>query len=221
MALPSIAAYEMPTTADHAANRVEWPLDRRRAVLLVHDLQEHFVSAFEPAGGTGPADVAIANVRRLRDAADAAGVPVVYTAQPPRQDPGDRGLLTDFWGDGLQTDASAQVVSAVAPRDHDVLLTKWRYNAFIRTPLLEHFAEWGRDQVVVVGVYAHIGVLLTAADAFMHDIAPFVVSDAVADFSRDHHVQALDYAAQRCATVLTTDRALSALSAAEVEAVGR
>ncbi|MBM9464454.1 isochorismatase family protein [Aeromicrobium sp. YIM 150415] len=214
MALPSIAAYEMPTATDHIANRVDWSLDPRRAVLLVHDLQEHFIGAFEPTGG-GPAEVAIANVRRLREAADVAGMPVVYTAQPPQQQPEDRGLLSDFWGPGLQTDDSARIVSAVAPRDHDVLLTKWRYNAFIRTPLLELLQDWGRDQIVVVGVYAHIGVLLTAADAFMHDIAPFVVSDAVADFSREHHVQALDYAAERCATVLSTEAAVNAVAAAE------
>ena len=213
MALPSIAAYEMPTATDHIANRVDWSLDPRRAVLLVHDLQEHFIGAFEPGGG--PAEVAIANVRRLREAADVAGMPVVYTAQPPQQQPEDRGLLSDFWGPGLQTDDSARIVSAVAPRDHDVLLTKWRYNAFIRTPLLELLQDWGRDQIVVVGVYAHIGVLLTAADAFMHDIAPFVVSDAVADFSREHHVQALDYAAERCATVLSTEAAVNAVAAAE------
>lgn len=214
MALPSIAAYEMPTATDHIANRVEWSLDPRRAVLLVHDLQEHFIGAFESTGG-GPADVAISNVHRLREAADAAGMPVVYTAQPPQQQPEDRGLLSDFWGPGLQTDDSARIVAAVAPRDHDVLLTKWRYNAFIRTPLLDLLRDWGRDQIVVVGVYAHIGVLLTAADAFMHDIAPFVVSDAVADFSREHHLQALDYAAERCATVLTTEAAVDAVAAAE------
>lgn len=219
MALPSIAHYQLPTAADHASNRVDWQLDPRRAVLLVHDLQEHFVRAFEPAQGQGPAEVAIANVARLRDAADSAGMPVVYTAQPPDQDPVERGLLTDFWGPGLQTADSARIVAAVAPREHDVLLTKWRYNAFIRTPLLEMMRAWDRDQLVVVGVYAHIGVLLTAADAFMHDIAPFVVSDAVADFSRDHHVQALDYAAERCATVLPTASALERMTATATAAV--
>jgi len=213
MALPSIAPYQLPTAADHVANRVDWELDPHRAVLLVHDLQEHFVSAFAPSDGAGPAELAIANVARLRDAADTTGMPVVYTAQPPDQDPVERGLLTDFWGVGLQTDESARIVPAVTPRDHDVVLTKWRYNAFIRTPLLEMMRAWGRDQIVVVGVYAHIGVLLTAADAFMHDIAPFVVSDAVADFSRAHHVQALDYAAERCATVLPTETALERLTA--------
>lgn len=211
MALPSIAPYELPDASAHAGNRASWTLDPDRAVLLVHDLQEHFVDAFERAGGAGPAEVAVANVARLRDAADAAGMPVVYTAQPPDQDPMDRGLLTDFWGPGLRTTESARIVSEVAPRDNHVIVTKWRYNAFIRTPLLDLMREWGRDQMVVVGVYAHIGCLLTAADAFMHDIESFVVADAVADFSREHHVQALDYAAERCAMVTRTDDVLATL----------
>ena len=49
-------------------------------------------------------NIAIANIRRLLDAAHAANIPVYYTAQPPRQNPADRRLLTDFWGDGLQDD---------------------------------------------------------------------------------------------------------------------
>jgi len=212
MALPSIAPYTLPESSDHAENRVSWTLDPHRAVLLVHDLQEHFVDAFQSAGGDGPAEVAVGNVARLRDAADVTGMPVVYTAQPPDQDPGERGLLTDFWGPGLRTAESARIVAEVAPRDHHVVLTKWRYNAFIRTPLLDLMREWGRDQMVVVGVYAHIGCLLTAADAFMHDIQPFVVGDAVADFSLEHHVQALDYAAERCATVTRTDAVLRTLA---------
>ncbi|KAE9902304.1 isochorismatase family protein, partial [Enterobacteriaceae bacterium TzEc051] len=42
-------------------------------------------------------------------------------------------------------------------------------------------------------VYAHIGVLQTAAEAFMNGIQPFMVGDSVADFSLQDHLFALQY----------------------------
>ncbi|WP_326827313.1 MULTISPECIES: isochorismatase family protein [unclassified Streptomyces] len=79
-----------------------------------------------------------------------------------------------------------------------------RHNAFLRSHLGRMLRSAGRDQLIVCGVYAHLGVLLTAADAFMHDIQPFVVADAVADFSAEEHSMALRWAA-RSGVVCTTD----------------
>ena len=58
--------------------------------------------------------------------------------------------------------------------------------------------------------------MVTAVDAFMRDVQPFLVADAVADFSRDHHDQALAWTASRCGVVTTTAAVSSALGAAEL-----
>ncbi|MFF7333231.1 isochorismatase family protein [Streptomyces sp. NPDC090306] len=204
MALPAIAPYPLPTADELPANRVGWTVDPDRAVLLVHDLQEHFLSAF-PAGQQ-PLTGMLDNTARLLKEGRRLGVPVVYSTQRGGQTPEERGLQLDFWGPGVADDpARLAVPDAVAPDADDVVLTKWKYSAYVRTELAELMAGWGRDQIVVVGVYAHIGVMMTACDAWMRDVQAFVVADAVADFSRDDHDMALRWSAGRCAVVTTTD----------------
>ena len=211
MALPKIAPYSY-REQEHQ-NRVNWRVDPARAALLVHDMQRYFVRAFELERDGQPLpdaqiNIAIANIRRLLDAAHAANIPVYYTAQPPRQNPADRRLLTDFWGDGLQDDENAQILDELAPTEADTVLTKWRYSAFVRSPLEEQLKDLGRDQLIIGGIYAHIGCLTTALEAFMRDIQPFMVVDALADFTAEEHRMACEYASGRCARVLNTAEVL-------------
>lgn len=216
MALPKIAPYSY-REQEHQ-NRVNWRVDPARAALLVHDMQRYFVRAFELERDGQPLpdaqiNIAIANIRRLLDAAHAANIPVYYTAQPPRQNPADRRLLTDFWGDGLQDDENAQILDELAPTEADTVLTKWRYSAFVRSPLEEQLKDLGRDQLIIGGIYAHIGCLTTALEAFMRDIQPFMVTDALADFTEKEHHMACEYASGRCARVLNTAEALEHINA--------
>ena len=211
MALPKIAPYSY-REQEHQ-NRVNWRVDPARAALLVHDRQRYFVRAYELERDGQPLpdaqiNIAIANIRRLLDAAHAANIPVYYTAQPPRQNPADRRLLTDFWGDGLQDDENAQILDELAPTEADTVLTKWRYSAFVRSPLEEQLKDLGRDQLIIGGIYAHIGCLTTALEAFMRDIQPFMVADALADFTEKEHRMACEYASGRCARVLNTAEVL-------------
>jgi len=205
--IPPIDAYPMPAHGNLPRNTVAWDLDPRRAVLLIHDMQSYFLRAF-PDGS--PRRELIENIARLRESCDRKSVPVAYTEQPGDMTPAERGLLADFWGGGMRRqDEDRAVVARLAPRPGDWRLTKRRYSAFYRSGLLDRMREHGRDQLILCGVYAHIGVMITAVDAFTHDLQPFLVADAVADFSRDYHLQALAYAAERCARVPVTDWVLS------------
>ena len=217
MALPKKIAPYSYRDQEHQ-NRVNWRVDPARAALLVHDMQRYFVRAFELERDGQPLpdaqiNIAIANIRRLLDAAHAANIPVYYTAQPPRQNPADRRLLTDFWGDGLQDDENARILDELAPTEADTVLTKWRYSAFVRSPLEEQLKDLGRDQLIIGGIYAHIGCLTTALEAFMRDIQPFMVTDALADFTAEEHRMACEYASGRCARVLNTAEVLEHINA--------
>lgn len=209
MAIPSITSYTLPTT-DLPVNRVQWQVEPARAVLLIHDMQDYFLRFY---GADNPlVEQLIANIVALRAWAKAQGIPVVYTAQPSEQSPADRALLNDMWGPGLTTadPALKAVVKPLAPEADDTVLVKWRYSAFQRSDLQQMMKNWQRDQLIIVGVYAHIGCMTTALDAFMRDIQPFFIADALADFSEQEHRMALTYVAGRCGSVITSNSLLGA-----------
>src|SRR5690606_24723620 len=211
MPLPAIEPYPMPRSGDLPENRMSWTVHPDRCVLLVHDMQRYFLGAL-PDGGE-PTTSLLANVAALRSACAERGAPRVYTAQPGSQPPRERGLLRVLWGEGLRDDpAHSAIAVELAPTGEEEALTKRRYSAFAGTDLEPRIRAMGRDQLVLCGVYAHIGVLMTACDAFMRDIQAFVVADAVADFSADDHAMALSYAARRCAGTVTTAEVLAAFA---------
>jgi isochorismate hydrolase len=213
--IPRIEPYPMPAMGDLPANTARWRVAPGRAVLLIHDMQKFFLRPF-PAGESPGAEL-LRNTVLLRENCARLGIPVAYTAQPGGMTAAQRGLLRDFWGPGMQVEpADREVVAPLAPDVDDWVLTKWRYSAFFRSELLERMRALGRDQLIICGVYAHVGVLMTAVDAFTNDIETFVVADAVADFSAQYHRLALRYAAERCAVVATAKTVLTELEATEV-----
>lgn len=204
--IPPIEPYPLPSPGDLPANTAHWKVDPDRAVLLVHDMQNYFL---HPLPEPVRSDL-LRHAGLLRRRCAELGVPVAYTAQPGGMTPEERGLLRDFWGPGMRvTEADRQVAAPLAPAPGDWVLTKWRYSAFHRSDLLERMREHRRDQLVLCGVYAHVGVLVTAVEAFTNDIETFMVADAVADFSAEHHRLAMEYAAQRCAVVTTAEEVLA------------
>jgi bifunctional isochorismate lyase/aryl carrier protein len=203
----------MPAEDELPASVALWRPDPGRLALLIHDMQQYFVDFFPR--GQEPRTSLIANIAALRAEADRVGVPVFYTAQRGGMSRADRGLLYDMWGPGMSANpAHTRIVPELAPRPGDVRLVKWRYSAFVRSTLDEQLRDLGRDQLLICGVYAHVGCVMTACDAFSRDIEAFLVADAVADFNAEHHRSALAYAASRCAVVLFTEQVLGHLRAA-------
>jgi len=209
MSIQKIADYPMPLVDSFPANRTKWQIEPSRAVLLIHDMQAYFLRFYAP--GSALIKTLVEHLVRLRQWSKRYKVPVVYTAQPHVQSAQDRALLNDMWGPGLTAAApeSQQVITALSPAPDDTVLAKWRYSAFQKTDLLQRMLHWQRDQIIIGGVYAHIGCMVTAVDAFMQDIEAFVVGDAVADFSEPEHRMALEYIAARCGHVLDTHQVIS------------
>lgn len=193
MTIPLLHSYPLPTLADVPDTPLSWRFEPSRAALLVHDMQRYFLGFYSDGFPN-----LVANIAALRS----RGLPVYYTRQPPRQTAAERGLLLDRWGPGLTQ--HEEIIAALSPASTDIVITKRRYSAFFETDFASRLREHGRDQLIITGVYAHIGITATALDAFSRNIQPFVVADAVADFDRQRHLAALHYLATTCAAITTT-----------------
>ena len=203
--IPEITPYSMPVSSQLPANVAHWKIDSRRSVLLIHDMQKYFVRRFPEH----PRITLLENTALICKRARNLGVPILFTGQTGDMTENQRGLLKDFWGNGMKADPSdRQIVEELKPAQEDWLFTKWRYSAFHKSDLLQRMRDENRDQLIICGVYAHVGVLMTAVDAFSNDIETFIVADAIADFSQDRHFMALDYAARCCAVVMLAQKVM-------------
>lgn len=197
-----IARYELPPSTSLPAPRVGWQIDMQRSALLIHDMQQYFLKPFDSEFR----NTLTRNCAKVRDRFTGAGAPVFYTAQPGGMSDADRGLLKDFWGPGMRVDPTdREIVEGLSPRMQDTVLTKWRYSAFFKSDLLREMRQQGRSQLVICGVYGHVGILATALESFANDIETFLVADAIGDFSLQEHRMMLEYASGRCAVVLAAE----------------
>lgn len=201
-------SYDLPQPSEYPESIVSWRVSVARSILLIHDMQRYFLDRFDLT--QQPASDLVENIERAMITARRLGVPVVYTAQPGNMTPEQRGLLKDFWGPGMTvSEEHRQIIDRLSPEPNDLVLDKWRYSAFARTPLENFIQQTGRDQIVICGIYAHVGILATALDAYAKDLETFILADAVADFDRTQHLHALDYTARTSARVLRTAEALN------------
>ncbi|WP_081861476.1 isochorismatase family protein [Cellulomonas sp. HZM] len=215
MALPTSIDYASPVPPRRPlpTSRADWALEPARAAVLVHDLQRYFTRPYAP--GSAALGDAVAATAAVLDAARRAGVPVLYTAQRGDQDPLERGLQRELWGRGMSSaPQDTEILPEVAPQPGDTVLVKHRYSAFARSDLAARLAAAGRDQLVLTGVYAHIGITATALDAFQREVRPFLVADAVADLGAEQHARTLDHVAACCGVVTTADDVVRRLEAA-------
>ncbi|WP_433604820.1 isochorismatase family protein [Prescottella agglutinans] len=165
----------------------DWTLDPARAALLVHDLQPYYLDVLTANVRTR----LVAQVERIVDWAAGRRMPVIGSGPRPASVLAQRGLLGQRWGLGPTPDQATATALQGLETDRVRWVRKRSYSAFFATDLAEELRRLGRDQLVVVGVFATAGVLATTYDGFARDIQCFVPLEATADYTKDLHVTAL------------------------------
>ena len=161
MAIPAIESYPMPTEDELPENIARWTVDPDRAVLLVHDMQNYFLSPF-PRGPAPATDLVRQRRDRCGSACAALGVAGRLHRPARRDDARAARSAEGLLGPGHERDPEHRRSWTAGPGRVDWVFTKWRHSAFYRPDLLDLLRERSRDQLVICGVYAHVGVLMTA-----------------------------------------------------------
>lgn len=160
---------------------------RRPALILIDFVEAYFAKDSPLYADVEPA---LAAALQLRDAARAAGVPVIYTnvEYHPSMADGGRfaqkiGALTSFvrgnplgaWPRGLE------------PADDELVISKQYASAFFGTSLASTLTANGFDSLVITGLSTSGCVRATCVDACQHGFIPVVVEEAVGDRHADVH----------------------------------
>lgn len=153
----------------------------RPALLLIDFVQAYFDPDCDLYADV---DEALASAIRVRDAARAAGIPIIYTnvVYHPSLIDGGRfmqktPLLKHFvagspmgaWPQGLQPHADELVISKQYP------------SAFFGTSLAATLTAAGIDSVILTGLSTSGCVRATCVDTSSHGFIPIVVADACGD----------------------------------------
>ncbi|WP_139977317.1 cysteine hydrolase family protein [Nocardioides litoris] len=141
-------------------------------------------------------DDLVATTNGLAAAARAGGVPVLEVRT--EHDPGGSTWTISMHEDGGgPVMAGTEGVEPVPGLDlgPDVpVVTKTRDSAFFGTDLADRLRDLGVDHVVLAGVSTESCIVGTAVDAFAHDLAVTLVSDATASIEWSLHDEALQRA---------------------------
>lgn len=136
------------------------------------------------------AGIAADAIVRLRDAADQAGIPVIYVNDNFGEWHSERSRLVERV---LQSDRPTRTfVERLTPRETDYFVIKPQFSGFYATNLPVLLPKLGVDRLILTGMAADICVLFTAADAHMRDYRLWVPADAVAAEAPERREWALD-----------------------------
>jgi nicotinamidase-related amidase len=162
---------EQPTAPFHDAP------ETGGAALLIIDL----INTLDFSGAAamrGAVEAVVEATLRLRDAADAAKMPVIYVNDNFGEWHSEQSKLVARAHEAGGTAAFA--ADRIAPREGDFFIIKPQFSGFYATNLPVLLPKLGVSRLILTGIAADVCVLFTAGDAHMRDYDLWVPEDAVA-----------------------------------------
>jgi len=187
-------------------------LDPRTTTFLFMDYQNGVVPLLGDAAGA-----VIARASSVLHAAREAGARVVFVRvafRPGYPELPDKGpMAARIKGSGmlLVDSPEAQIVAAMAPRDHEPVVTKHRVGPFGGTDLEPILRASAADTLVLLGISTSGVVLSTVRHAADADYRLVVVEDACADTDAEVHRVLMEKVFPRQATVMRAEAVVAAL----------
>lgn len=160
---------------------------KKPAMILVDFVEAYFDPTCDLYAGP---DEALASALRIRAAARAAAVPVIYTnvVYHPNALNGGRFYqkakpLRHF----LQGNPMGAWPKGLEVADDELVVSKQYASAFFGTSLASTLTTWGIDTLIITGVTTSGCIRATCVDTCSHGFIPIVVSDAVGDRHKAPH----------------------------------
>lgn len=163
-----------------------WKINPATTALLVIDMQNDFVLEGHPME-VPEARTAIPYIQQLIATSRELGIPVIYSqhtlrddfAVSPLESTYNERLLTVGMRKGT---FGVQVIDALKPAENEIVIEKYRYDAFHATnlePVLRSIRGLNQiDTVIITGTLTEVCCESTARGAYMRDYKVAFVSDA-------------------------------------------
>jgi len=211
-------------SATHRRGRVAVfdTINARRTALLVIDMQRAWLDPGAPFE-TPPARQLIPKLNRLAEALRRRGGWVIWI-QHTTGNRGEDGYWPLYFEHFIREADRAAVIAALKSdsplhavhpalqmREGDLVLPKYRFSAFVRTPhdLEGMLVSRDVDSLIVTGTATNVCVESTVRDGMMRDFRVFMPHDAVAALDPDAHLAGLRNVMQSFADVRPVDAVLA------------
>jgi gluconolactonase len=197
-------------------------IDRKRAALIIQDMQNDVISEGGAWADTGAPQHAqeqnvVENCTRLAEACRKAGIPVIHVWYLVEEGaPGLKqnaplfegvksanALVRGSWG--------AAAADGLERQQGDFVVEKMRMSGWQDTTLETLLRGLERDQIIVTGAWTNMSIEHTARTGADKGYFMYVPEDCCSTMNADWHNAAINYALQNVSTVTSRDAVLAAI----------